>query len=130
MANADPARPVPTASSGGSELTLRVLSGLVLAPLAVGVAYLGGWIFVAFWGIAALTVLWEWCTLIAAEERRTVLMAASPAVLLAVLLAGAWAASADGSHSVRLVAAATLLVMGMLATAALAPIGRRAWTAA
>jgi phosphatidate cytidylyltransferase len=130
MANADPARPVPTASSGGSELTLRVLSGLVLAPLAVGVAYLGGWLFVAFWGIAALTVLWEWCTLIAAEERRTVLLTASPAVLLAVLLAAASAPGPDGDHSVRLVAAVTLLAMGMLAGAALAPSGRRAWTAA
>jgi phosphatidate cytidylyltransferase len=130
MANADPARPVPTASSGGSELTLRILSGLVLAPVAVGVAYLGGWMFVAFWGIAALTVLWEWCTLIAADERRTVLLAASPAVLLAVLLAGASAATPDGDHSVRLVAGVTLLAMGMLASAALAPSGRRAWTAA
>ena len=130
MANADPARPVPTASSGGSELTLRVLSGLVLAPLAVGVAYLGGWMFVAFWGIAALTVLWEWCTLIAADERRTVLLAASPAVLLAVLFAGASAPGPEGDHSVRLVAGVTLLAMGMLASAALAPSGRRAWTAA
>jgi len=130
MANADPARPVPAASSGGSELTLRILSGLVLAPLAVGVAYLGGWIFVAFWAIAALTVLWEWCTLVAGGERRTVLLTASAAVLLAVLLAGAAAPTPDGSHSARLVAGGTLLVMGVLATAALAPSGRRVWTAA
>jgi len=130
MANADPARPVPAASSSGSELTLRILSGLVLAPLAVGVAYLGGWIFVAFWAIAALTVLWEWCTLVAGGERRTVLLTASAAVLLAVLLAGAAAPTPDGSHSARLVAGGTLLVMGVLATAALAPSGRRVWTAA
>ena len=130
MADADPARPVPTARSGGSELLLRVLSGVVLAPLALGVAYLGGWVFVAFWGIAAVTVLWEWCTLVAADERRSLLLAASPAVLLAVLLVAASAAAPEGSHNVRLVAAATLLAMGMLATAALAPIGRRAWTAA
>jgi len=129
MADADPARPVPTARSGGSELLLRVLSGVVLAPLALGVAYLGGWVFVAFWGIAAVTVLWEWCTLVAADERRSLLLAASPAVLLAVLLVAASAAAPEGSHNVRLVAAATLLAMGMLATAALAPIGRRAWTA-
>ena len=37
------------AESGGSELLLRVGSALVLAPLAVGVAYLGGWPFVVFW---------------------------------------------------------------------------------
>ena len=129
MANADPARPVPTASSGGSELILRILSGLVLAPLAVGVAYLGGWAFVVFWSIAALLVLWEWCTLIAGGERSTVLLIAGAAVLLAMLLA-ATAADAEGSHSVRLFAGGTLLLMGMLATAALASSDRRVWTAA
>src|SRR5262245_5438041 len=130
MTNADPARPVPTASSGGSELILRILSGLVLAPLAVGVAYLGGWAFVVFWSIAALLVLWEWCTLVAAGERSTVLLIAGAAVLFALLLASAAAPGADGSHSVRLVAGATLLLMGMLATAALAPRDRRVWTEA
>lgn len=129
MANADPARPVPTASSGGSEVILRILSGLVMAPLAVGVAYLGGWAFVVFWSIAALLVLWEWCTLVAGGERSTVLLIAGAAVLLAILLA-ATAADAEGSHSVRLVAGGTLLLMGMLATAALASSDRRMWTAA
>jgi phosphatidate cytidylyltransferase len=129
MANADPARPVSTANSGGSELILRILSGLVMAPLAVGVAYLGGWAFVVFWSIAALLVLWEWCTLVAAGERSTVLLITGAAVFLAILLAAS-AADAEGSHSVRLVAGGTLLLMGMLATAALAPSDRRVWTAA
>jgi phosphatidate cytidylyltransferase len=129
MTNADPARPVPTASSGGSELILRILSGLVMAPLAVGVAYLGGWIFVAFWSIAALLVLWEWCTLVAAGERSTVLLITGAAVFLAILLAAS-ATDVEGSHSVRLVAGGTLLLMGMLATVALAPSDRRVWTAA
>jgi phosphatidate cytidylyltransferase len=130
MANADPARPVPTASSGGSEFILRILSGLVLAPLAVGVAYLGGWVFVVFWSIAALLVLWEWCTLVAGAERSTVLLIAGAAVLFALLLASASAPGAEGSHGVRLVAGATFLLMGMLATAVLAPSDRRLWTAA
>jgi phosphatidate cytidylyltransferase len=129
MTNADPARPVPTASSGGSELVLRILSGLVLAPLAVGVAYLGGWAFVVFWSVAALLVLWEWCTLVAGGERSTVLPITGAAVFLAILLAAS-AVDAEGSHSVRLVAGGTLLLMGMLATAALAPSDRRVWTAA
>jgi phosphatidate cytidylyltransferase len=130
MTNADPARPVPTASSSGSELILRILSGLVLAPLALGVAYIGGWAFVVFWSIAALLVLWEWCTLVAGVERSTVLLIAFAAVLFAILLASASAPGADGSHSVRLVAGVTLLLMGMLATAALASSDRRVWTAA
>jgi phosphatidate cytidylyltransferase len=41
-------------------LALRVVSALVLAPLAVGAAYLGGWFFVLFWALAAVVVLWEW----------------------------------------------------------------------
>lgn len=130
MINADPARPLPSASPGGSELTLRVLSGLVLAPVALAVAYLGGWVFVAFWAVAALLVFWEWCSLVADDERRTILMTGGAAILLAILLAAAAAHTPEGSHTVRLVAAGTLLAMGMLAAAAFAPSGRRLWTAA
>jgi phosphatidate cytidylyltransferase len=43
-----------------SELTLRVVSSAVLAPLAVGLAYLGGWPFFVFWAIAACGIFWEW----------------------------------------------------------------------
>jgi phosphatidate cytidylyltransferase len=43
-----------------SELTLRVVSSAVLAPLAVALAYLGGWPFVVFWAIAACGIFWEW----------------------------------------------------------------------
>jgi phosphatidate cytidylyltransferase len=57
------------------------------------------------------------------------LLITGAAVLLAILLA-ATTSGVDGSHSVRLVAGGTLLLMGMLATAALAPSDRRVWTAA
>jgi phosphatidate cytidylyltransferase len=43
-----------------SELTLRVVSSAVLAPVAVGLAYVGGWPFFAFWAIAACGIFWEW----------------------------------------------------------------------
>jgi phosphatidate cytidylyltransferase len=129
MANADPARPLPAAKPGGGELLLRVMSALVLAPLAVGVAYLGGWAFIAFWGIAALVVLWEWSALVAGNERRAILMIGGAAVLLAVLLTGV-PGSPDDVHELRLLAALTVLAMGMLAVAALAPRAQRVWTAA
>jgi phosphatidate cytidylyltransferase len=129
MANADPARPLRTAKLGGGELVLRVVSALVLAPLAVGVAYLGSWAFIAFWGVAALIVLWEWTSLVAGNERRAILMAGGAAVLLAALLAG-FTSTPDDVHEARLLAAATVLVMGMLAVAALAPRDRRAWLSA
>jgi phosphatidate cytidylyltransferase len=129
MANADPARPLSGARPG-SELALRIVSALVLAPLAIGVAYIGGWAFVAFWGIAALLVLWEWTTLIVGSDRRSVLMTGGAAVLLAIGLAGAAGNAEDGTHAVRLLAAVTVLAMGMLGAAALAPRERRAWAAA
>ena len=37
---------------------------MVLAPLALVTAYLGGWPFAAFWAIAAAAVLWEWNKLV------------------------------------------------------------------
>jgi phosphatidate cytidylyltransferase len=46
--------------SARSELVLRVVSSAVLAPLAVGLAYLGGWPFFLFWAIAACGIFWEW----------------------------------------------------------------------
>ena len=42
------------------ELALRVVSSIVLAPLAVGIAWLGGWAFFAFWMLAAWGILYEW----------------------------------------------------------------------
>jgi phosphatidate cytidylyltransferase len=52
-------------SAAAGNLALRIVSAAVLAPLAVLTAYLGGWPFALFWGIAAIAVLWEWMTLVA-----------------------------------------------------------------
>jgi len=43
---------------------LRVVSSVVLAPLAVAVAYVGGLPFALFWTVAASIVLWEWARLV------------------------------------------------------------------
>jgi phosphatidate cytidylyltransferase len=47
-----------------SNLTLRVISSAVMAPIAIGIAWLGGWPFVLFWTLAACIVLWEWTRLV------------------------------------------------------------------
>src|SRR5207237_1215150 len=101
MADADPARPLGAAKLGGGELALRVGSALVLAPLAIGIAYVGGWLFVVFWGVAAIGVLWEWTSLVAGEDRRAVLMIGGASVVLAVALAGSSGIAAEGVHEVR-----------------------------
>lgn len=102
------------------ELTLRILSALVLAPLAVGIAYIGGWLFVLFWAAAALGVFWEWASLVAREDRRAVLMTGGAAIVLASGLAG----------SGRIMGSVIVLAMGALAVAGLAGRGERFWAAA
>jgi phosphatidate cytidylyltransferase len=128
MSDAEPARPVPGRS--GKDLPLRVVSALVLAPVAIGIAYLGGWIFAAFWGIAAIVVMWEWATLVAGAGRRSVLMTGIVAVALSAALAASSTGASDALRDLRFAAAAIVLVMGMLALAAIAPRQRASWLAA
>ena len=55
---------VKSAAAAPSNLILRVVSAAVLAPVAIGAAYLGGWPFALFWSVAAACVLWEWIKLV------------------------------------------------------------------
>src|SRR4051794_22402316 len=50
-------------------LLTRILSALVLAPIAVAAVYFGGWPFALFWAAAALVVLWEWVKLVGGTRR-------------------------------------------------------------
>jgi phosphatidate cytidylyltransferase len=56
--------PAEAGAPARSNLALRVVSSLVLAPLALIAAWLGGIFFVVFWVIAASIVLWEWSRLV------------------------------------------------------------------
>jgi phosphatidate cytidylyltransferase len=119
VAGADPANPLRAFGPRGSELALRVCSALVLVPLAIWTAYVGGWLFAVFWAIAAFGVLWEWTTLVTEVDRRTVLTAGVVALALALALA------ATG----YVPASVIVLAMGALGAAALAPAERRGWVA-
>jgi phosphatidate cytidylyltransferase len=127
MSDAEPARPAPGRT--GKDLPLRVVSALVLAPVAIGIAYLGGWIFAVFWGIAAIVVMWEWTMLVAGIVRRSVLMTGIVAVALSVALAASGAGASDALRDLRIAAAAIVLVMAMLAFAVVAPRERASWLA-
>ena len=85
MAGAD--HPLRASWPRGSELALRIGSALVLAPLAVGAAYVGDWPFALFWGVAAMGVLWEWTSMVARADQRSVFGAGGAALALAVALA-------------------------------------------
>ncbi len=108
MAGAD--HPFRASWPRGSELALRIGSALVLAPLAVGAAYVGDWPFALFWGVAAMGVLWEWTSMVARADQRSVLGAGGAALALAVALA----------VTGHLLAAVIVLAMGTMGAASLA----------
>ena len=64
-----PTAPLP--QSAGRNLLLRVASAVVLAPLAIAAAYLGGTWFIGLWLLAAAGILWEWMGLVGATSSLT-----------------------------------------------------------
>ena len=68
----------------------RTASALVLAPLAIGLAFVGGWIFTAACTVTAGLVLWEWSRLVAGvdgECATCALVLGLPALIGAAVLA-------------------------------------------
>ena len=100
-----------------SNLALRVISAVVLVPLAVLAAYLGGWPFALFWCAAALAVLWEWITIVAGPAHRLMYSSCGGAVAIAGFVA--WLG--------RPIAALLMVGLGGLAAAIFAPSERRLW---
>lgn len=122
MSGAHPAEEPPGLSilAGRSNLVLRIVSSLVLAPVAIAAAWFGGVVFVAFWTIAAVIVLWEWQTLVCGHDRNSVLTVGAAALIgaAAVLIVG-WFGIAIA-----------LVALGGFAIAALASRERRGWCVA
>ena len=103
--------------TGRSNLVVRIVSSLVLAPVAIGAAYFGGIVFTAFWLVAAFCVLWEWDSLVCALDKRPVLTIGS------VALAGAGALLMLG----RTLTPIALILLSTLGVVTLASKERRAW---
>lgn len=122
MSGAHPAEEPPGLSilAGRSNLVLRIVSSLVLAPVAIAAAWFGGAVFVAFWAIAAVIVLWEWQTLVCGHDRNSVLTVGAAALIgaAAVLIVG-WFGIAIA-----------LVALGGFGIAALASRERRGWCVA
>jgi phosphatidate cytidylyltransferase len=96
-----------------------VWSALVLVPLAIGTAYLGGWPFAVFWGAAAIGILWEWSSMVARNEQVSVLLAGGASLALGVILV------ATG----HVLPALIVVAMGALGAASLTLADRRMWVA-
>ncbi len=102
-----------------ANLRLRVLSSLILAPLAIVAAYLGGVAFALFWALAGLGVLWEWSGLAAPREREPTIVAGAASLIATVALA------LLGAPHLALAA----LALGAIAVGLLASAGQRGWQA-
>jgi phosphatidate cytidylyltransferase len=107
-------------SLSASNLALRILSAVILAPLAFLAAYLGGVPFAIFWTVAALAVLWEWITMVAGPSYRLMFSACGGAIAVAGFVA--WLG--------RPIAALLMVGLGALAAAIFAPRERRLWVTA
>jgi phosphatidate cytidylyltransferase len=103
-----------------NNLALRIVSAVVLGPLALLTAYLGGWPFALFWGVAAIAVLWEWTTLVAGRNHRMMLSSCASAIAVAALVA--WLN--------RPITAILLIGLGVFAALIFAPRERRMWITA
>lgn len=118
-AAAEPSMAAPPTSRRWGDLLPRVLSGIVLVPLALGTAALGGVTFVLFWLAAAVAITWEWQRLIGSAGLLGRVLAAGLSLLVAVLLVS------SGSFAWAVV----VLALGMAGTAALAGPSHRGMAA-
>ena len=102
-----------------ANLTMRIVAAAVLIPLAVAIAYAGGWLWAALVTLAAIGLFVEWLAIVglAGATRVTV-----PGV---AALAVAGLCFAIGRFDVALMA----LAVGFVAVVAIAP-ERRSWVAA
>ncbi len=105
----------PQAPPGGDSrnLTLRILAGVVLAPLTVAAAYFGGWLWAVLATLATMGMYAEWLVVVQAINPRVAAAGIAPLAVAGIALAiGApeWALLAIG--------------VGLIAIAALARINR------
>jgi phosphatidate cytidylyltransferase len=108
----------PAADQGSRNLMLRVIAALVLAPAAIVIAWLGGWLWTTLVTLAAIGLYVEWLMIVGmAREARVV---TSGAVALAI--------SGLGLAAGRVDASLLALALGLAAVALLSP-QRRSWIA-
>jgi phosphatidate cytidylyltransferase len=113
------AAPAAAAEPASRNLLMRVAAALVLAPLAIAIAYAGGWLWACLVTLAAIGLYVEWLTIVGAARQMRVV--ASGVATLA--LAGFCLAIG------RIDAALVVLAIGFVAVGLISP-ERRSWTVA
>jgi phosphatidate cytidylyltransferase len=113
----DKAASAAHADQGSRNLLTRVIAALVLAPLAIAIAYAGGWLWLGFVTLAAIGLYVEWLTIVGARTLRV--MAAGIATLFG---AAVWLGVG------RIGATYFIAALGVIVAALLSP-HRRGWAA-
>jgi phosphatidate cytidylyltransferase len=109
---------ITTEAREGNNLLLRIIAALVMAPLAIAIAYVGGWLWTGLVTVASIGLYIEWLTIIDARKPRLVLVG------VLILLAVGWV---DVGH-INGIYLSALVVLGVFAVGLLSS-DRRLWTA-
>jgi phosphatidate cytidylyltransferase len=110
------AAPAAPAEQGSRNLLMRVMAALVLAPLAIAIAYAGGWLWTVLVTLAAIGLFVEWLGIVGAARQTRVVAAGVAALAVAGLCLGA----------ARIDVALLALVIGLVVVGLLSP--QRLWT--
>ncbi|MGH6704836.1 MAG: phosphatidate cytidylyltransferase [Bradyrhizobium sp.] len=107
------AAPAASAEQATRNLMIRIIVALVLAPLAVAIAYFGGWLWIALVALAAVGLYVEWLTVVGAVRVGAALPGATALLIAGICLA--WG---------RIDASLMVLALGLAAVAWLSPLPR------
>ena len=77
----------PGATKGMSNLAMRVVVALVLAPLTIGIAWVGGWPWLCLVAAAASLLYFEWLMVVGASGNRIAVSVAALGLAAAALAA-------------------------------------------
>jgi phosphatidate cytidylyltransferase len=113
------AAPAAVAEQGSRNLLMRVIAALVLAPIAISIAYTGGWLWTVLVTVAAIGLYLEWLAIVGAARQMRVV---APGVV-GLALAGFCLAFG------RVDASLVPLALGLTGVALFSP-ERRGWTTA
>jgi len=113
------AAPAAAAEQDPRNLSTRIIAAAVLIPLAIAIAYAGGWLWTALVTLAAIGLYVEWLMVVGATAEKRVVATGVAA------LAVAGFSLAIG----RIDAALAVLAIGLVAVALMTPV-RRNWAAA
>lgn len=109
---------IPETGKGASNLFMRVAAALVLAPLTIAIAWIGGWPWICLVTAAGALLYAEWLMIVGASRNRLIIAAG----LSALVIAGILMMTGRTDFAVAVLAVGTVL-------AAILASGQRLWVA-